>query len=273
MIHDHATDRVHFKPGQRLCAAPDWPAPDTNPGPKAPVPRPQASGSTPLRAHFDAGWPYLLAGALLVAAMMLIGPADDLAQIRLHRDRLAALESDAVARLKTYETFLEAIDEADPMLVRRLAAAQLNLVPETVQPIGLIGVELDAHVDHWIRETLPPAASVAPPVVKDSWLRRLADGPTRLWAILAGVVLIFIGLLPQSEAGEAAKEETHRRDRRDRGEDIDEDDGIEPQSVPAVHHPIVTEEGELIEADQEVEEDEEESPLVQVINISASSVW
>lgn len=229
--------------------------------------------SRPLPAlPFDAGWPYLLAGALLVAAVMLIAPADDLAQIRFHRDRLAALEADAVARLQAYETFLEAIDEADPMLVRRLAAAQLNLVPETVQPIGLMGVELDAHVDHWIRETLPPPTPTEPPVVKDSWLRRLANGPTRLWAILAGAVLIFIGLLPQSEAGEAEDEETYRRDRGERGEDIDDDDGIEPDPVPAVHHPIVTEEGELIAAEDATEADEEEAPLVQVVNISASSV-
>lgn len=218
--------------------------------------------------NLDAGWPYLLAGALLVAAVMLIAPADDLAQIRFHRDRLAALEADAVARLQAYETFLEAIDEADPMLVRRLAAAQLNLVPETVQPIGLMGVELDAHVDHWIRETLPPPTPTEPPVVKDSWLRRLASGPTRLWAILAGAVLIFIGLLPQSEAAE----DTHRGDRGERGEGIEEDSGIEPPDAPVVHHPIVTEEGELIDADEAVSEDEEEAPLVQFVSVSASSL-
>ncbi len=217
--------------------------------------------------RLDAGWPYLLAGAVLVAAMVLIAPADDLVQIRFHRDRLAALEADAVARLQAYETFLEAIDEADPMLVRRLAAAQLNLVPETVQPIGLMGVELDAHVDHWIRETLPPPTPTEPPVVKDSWLRRLASGPTRLWAILAGVVLIFIGLLPQSEA----VEEPHRGERRDRGEDVEEDDEVEPESLPAIHHPIVTEEGELIEADEVIEEGAEEAPLVQVVSVSPTS--
>lgn len=155
----------------------------------------------------DAGWLYLLAGAILIAAMVLIAPADDLAQIRHRRDRLVGLESDAIAKLQGYETFLEAIDEADPMLVRRLAAAQLNLVPESSKPIGLIGVELDAHVDHWIRETLPPPTRVQPPLVKDSWLRRLASGPTRLWAILAGAVLVFIGLLPQADAAPAA--ETH----------------------------------------------------------------
>lgn len=225
--------------------------------------------SRPLPAlPFDAGWPYLLAGALLVAAVMLIAPADDLAQIRFHRDRLAALEADAVARLQAYETFLEAIDEADPMLVRRLAAAQLNLVPETVQPIGLMGVELDAHVDHWIRETLPPPTPTEPPVVKDSWLRRLASGPTRLWAILAGAVLIFIGLLPQSEAAE----ETHRSDRPERREGTEEDDGVGPPAEAVAHHPIVTEEGELIAAEDATEADEEEAPLVQVVNISASSV-
>ncbi len=217
--------------------------------------------------RLDSGWPYLLAGAILVAAMVLIAPADDLAQIRFHRDRLAALEADAVARLQAYETFLEAIDEADPMLVRRLAAAQLNLVPETVQPIGLMGVELDAHVDHWIRETLPPPTPTEPPVVKDSWLRRLASGPTRLWAILAGIVLIFIGLLPQSEAGKAEGGATHRRE----GGEETEDDGVELAPMPTVHRPIVTEDGDLIEPDVAAEEEQDEAPFVQVISLSPTS--
>lgn len=258
---------------------------------------PDTSASQTGLRRVDAGWLYLLAGTALVSSMVLIGPADDLVQLRYRRDRLGALEDDAIAKLQAYETFLEAIDEADPMLVRRLAAAQLNLIPESSKPIGLIGTELDAHVDDWIIETLPPPMEVAPPQVKDSWLRRLSAGPTRLWAMLAGVILIFIGLLPQaettaevpadaqdeesleeqSELDEAMEWEVDSADGEYEYED-EEDDGDEEevdefedadQVEPAVaHRPIVDETGELLDPEDLGEED---APLVQVVTISASS--
>lgn len=245
--------------------------------------------------RLDAGWLYLLAGAALVSSMVLIGPADDLAQLRHRRDRLAGLESDAITRLQAYETFLEALDDADPMLVRRLAAAQLNLIPESVKPIGLIGVELDAHVDDWIHEALPPPTVVDPPQVKDSWLRRLAAGPTRLWTMLAGMLLIFIGLLPQADAAAPAADPLDEPaeaqvpnawaveiedDLTEAGEfdddwpadDEEHRDALEEvESAP--HHTrrqlIVSEDGELIDADDE--QDDDAPPRVQVVSVSASS--
>lgn len=252
---------------------------------------PDTSASQTGLRRVDAGWLYLLAGAALVSSMVLIGPADDLVQLRYRRDRLGALEDDAIAKLQAYETFLEAIDEADPMLVRRLAAAQLNLIPESSKPIGLIGAELDAHVDDWITETLPPPLDVAPPKVKDSWLRRLSAGPTRLWAMLAGVILIFIGLLPQAESASealAAADDEDRLEAQDELDDVmeweeqaaasdDEEgeehelDGFEGAGLverAISHRPIVTESGELLEPE---ELDEEAAPLVQVVTISASS--
>ncbi len=254
---------------------------------------PNTSASQTGLRRVDAGWLYLLAGAALVSAMVLVGPADDLVQLRYRRDRLGALEDDAIAKLQAYEAFLEAIDEADPMLVRRLAAAQLNLIPESSKPIGLVGAELDAHVDDWIIETLPPPTEVAPPKVKDSWLRRLSTGPTRLWTILAGVVLIFIGLLPQAEAAadlegevldgeslahqselddamarEEDTEEEEGEDDDDEEEEVDEFDDADLAAPVIAHRPIVTESGELLDPrdiDGEVE------PRVQVVTISASS--
>ncbi len=246
--------------------------------------------------RLDAGWLYLLAGAALVSSMVLIGPADDLAQLRHRRDRLAGLESDAISRLQAYETFLEALDDADPMLVRRLAAAQLNLIPENVKPIGLIGVELDAHVDDWILEALPPPTVVDPPQVKDSWLRRLATGPTRLWTMLAGMLLIFIGLLPQADRAAAtdprdeladalvsdamateSRADSEESDELDEGweaeEERNEEEFEDPDdSPPLPRRLIASEDGELISADDEEDEDDDHaSPRVQVVSVSASS--
>ncbi|GEM_PF-1523632 len=261
----------------------------------------QTSASQTGLRRVDAGWLFLLAGAALVSSMVLIGPADDLVQLQNRRDGLTAFETDAVAQLQGYETFLEAIDEADPMLVRRLAAAQLNLIPENVRPIGLIGVELDAHVDDWIHETLPPPTTVEPPRVKDSWLRRLSSGPTRLWAMLAGILLVFIGLLPQAETAAEAELEAsvaiedeltlatngevgEYEDQADEFDvdltDVDDKDDYENDDEsevdePTEEHPhrrlIVTETGELLDQEEDDGPDSHEPP-VQVVTISASSV-
>jgi len=159
-------------------------------------------GSTPRRAFMDAGWLFLLAGAALVVAVVLIPPADDLANLRHQRDRLEARLRHERDRLEAYGAFLEALESRDPALVRRLAAAHLNLIPENADPIAMIAESsdgLDAAVEDWIAGTLPPLDRPAAPDRKPSLLRRLATGPHRLWVMLAGVVSIFIGLLPRAE--------------------------------------------------------------------------
>lgn len=166
----------------------------------------QERSSVRFAPRLDAGWLFLSAGVILMASVALIGPLDDLALLRYRRDRLAALEQAATEQLEAYLVFLEAVEEEDPMLMRRLVAAQMNQIPATDEVVGMVGDELDAHVDHWIQSTLPGPAYVEPPIQPDSWLRKLSTGANRLWTLLAGAVLVFIGLLGRSTKTEEQSE-------------------------------------------------------------------
>lgn len=157
-------------------------------------------------AFADAGWLFILAGASIITAMVLIPPADDLSLLEGQRNRLESQLRMERSRLRAYWQFINALDDGEPTLVRRLAAAQLNLIPKNADPVALI-VEssdgLDASADDWIEQTLLDKSerNAKPDLnqnAKPSVLRRLATGPLRLWTMLAGVLCIFIGLLPRT---------------------------------------------------------------------------
>ena len=159
----------------------------------------------------DTGWLFILAGGVIVSAMLLIPPTDDLAQLQIQREQLQAQVNAEEHRAEAYQSFRDALENEDPMLVRRLAVSELNLIPDDVEPIAML-VEssdgLDASVDDWIEETLPKPNAIAiygsttgydrP---RETLLRKLATGPSRLWIMIAGVASIFIGLLPPMRSG------------------------------------------------------------------------
>jgi hypothetical protein len=211
--------------------------------------------------RIEAGWLYLSAGLVLIASVAIIGPLDDLAVIQYRRDRLAALERSSTDQLEAYLTFLEALEDEDPALLGRLVAAQMNRIPENEEPVGLIGTELDAHVDHWIQSSVRPVKVVAAPKLRQSWLRRLSTGEYRVWTLLAGAVMVFVGLLPRTrEVAESSETELAGGVPAE-----DEDDGakaetfVQPGTVrePVVHVASISPgrvgSGVLIEVEEEVE--------------------
>jgi hypothetical protein len=145
------------------------------------------------RIRIGAGWLYVLAGLGLCAAGMLVPARADLEDLRRQRDRLAGEKAIAEERVAAYESFLRLLEADDPALIRRLAAAQLNLVPEGETPV-LMAASRTATVTDWIDGNVraEPAAA-APP--RDTLLSRLVGGPGRLWVLAAGVVVVFVGLL------------------------------------------------------------------------------
>lgn len=147
----------------------------------------------------DSGWLYLISGAALLISAVLIPASDSLAVVRHQRDVIAAREEAVVDHLQSYSNFLDALRQEDPELIRRLAAAQLNLIPSNARPVAMFGNELDASVDNWIIASLPPARVVPAPFVKDSYLRRICTGDHRLWTIGISACLIFWGLLPRAK--------------------------------------------------------------------------
>jgi hypothetical protein len=143
--------------------------------------------------RLDAGWLYVLAGLALCAAGVLVPARRDLEDLRCQRDALADERSIGDERVHAYETFLRLLEEDDPALIRRLAAAQLNLVPADETPV-LMAASRTATVTKWIDENVQTRrAEVAPAPV--TLLGRLVGGRGRLWVLGAGIVVVFVGLL------------------------------------------------------------------------------
>lgn len=153
--------------------------------------------------YLDPGWLYMLGGIALLAATILIPAMDELAEVRLQRDRALAIETHKSLRLKSYEDYLAALTREEPSLVMALAASQLNQIPAGRTLI----------VDFPETRTLgTSSASVfgalepAPPKLPErqkinSILQRWTGSDTiRPWLLAAGAICVFIGLLPRGPA-------------------------------------------------------------------------
>jgi hypothetical protein len=143
--------------------------------------------------RFDPGWLFIAAGLAVCAAGLILPAQYDLQSLQTQLQLLQAEETQANARLKAHSDFIDQVDRAEPGLIRRLAATQLNLMPEGETPV-LLASAPPSPVTHWIesgvkldlRPPLPPT---------DSILSRLANGPHRLWMFAMGAMSVFIGLL------------------------------------------------------------------------------
>jgi hypothetical protein len=141
----------------------------------------------------DPGWPFVLAGLVLIASAVLVPATYDLWVMRAQLAHLDAQERENGARLDAYTRFVQALDSADPQLVRRLAASQLNLVPRGERPMIVAGSARRSPVE-WAELTVAPVRA-APEPFPDSLLSRLTLGRKGLWILGAGAMCVFLGLL------------------------------------------------------------------------------
>src|SRR5690606_28720128 len=133
--------------------------------------------------RLDAGWLFLVAGAALLVATVLIPAADDLAEARWHRDRAIAVEKYRAKRLENYSEFLDAIARQDRSLIVSLAATQLNKAPADRLPM-LDTTDVGTRSAS-VFPSLEPVFEAAPaPQRPESVLQRWAtDNRRRLWLI------------------------------------------------------------------------------------------
>ncbi len=143
--------------------------------------------------NIDAGWLFIIAGMTMIVAAMIIPP-----QMQLHdlEQRVASLrvqEHRSHERLRAYSDFLATLEEGDEVLIRRLVAAQLNLIPQNEQAV-LVAASASEPVTTWIETTVS-----VPPHRRDGYTRsRLVDlviGPDRQWVLGGSCVCLFMGLL------------------------------------------------------------------------------
>ena len=141
----------------------------------------------------DPGWLFTIAGLAVMVVSALLPAERDLHELRQQVAALEVRETFNEQRIAAYERFMHDLSERDPALVRRLAASQLNLMPEGEQPL-LMATSIEHTVSDWIEATVtPPAFTPVPP--PDTLLSRLADGSRRLWLMGGGAMVVFLGIV------------------------------------------------------------------------------
>ncbi|MEE2682189.1 MAG: hypothetical protein VX641_07450 [Planctomycetota bacterium] len=145
----------------------------------------------------DPGWPWLLAGVLLMVSAAVI-PSEQ----RLLREEAAVRQLEEERNhlrqvSETYVRFLDEVGRGEESLVRRLAAAQLGIVPEGAEPLVMLSGVTDPPT-RWIERAamvqLGQDQSTAD-ATADSMLVSILEGTGQLWIFGAALFLIFVGLL------------------------------------------------------------------------------
>lgn len=149
--------------------------------------------SGPVSIIFDPGWLFMLAGLALVAAAVLVPASYDLWVLRAQQQQLAAQEAENYKRLDAYSQFASSLQAADPQLVRRMAASQLNRMPKGETPLLLSTTANQTPLD-WVDASVQPVVANVTPF-PDSLLSRLTLGRKALWVAGAGVMCVFLGIL------------------------------------------------------------------------------
>jgi len=141
----------------------------------------------------DPGWLFIIAGLMMIASAMLIPPQMQLHSLRQKVGSLRVQEHRSHERLRAYSDFLATLEEEDAVLLKRLVAAQLNLIPQSEVPL-LVAASAAEPVTTWIESTVrvPPHAASEFPRTR---LVDLVTGPDRQWVLGGACVCLFMGIL------------------------------------------------------------------------------
>lgn len=143
--------------------------------------------------RIDPGWPFVIAGLLLLAAGILIPGHRELLELKGELLRQETREQAAFEQLRAYDEFLAGVRESSPEIVRRLAMAHLNKIPAGEDSL-LLTPGMNQTVGEWIESSIPDRTVVVPPY-PDTVLARWALGPGRLWMLGVAVMLLFVGFV------------------------------------------------------------------------------
>lgn len=212
--------------------------------------------------RLDPGWLFVTAGLVLCAAGILIPAQQSVEDLHAQLARLEQQHTLNRDRLQAHQTFLERLRHRDPSLMRRLAAAQLNLVRAGTTPV-LIASTRQATVTDWIVHSVEVARAPAPRLSEGrprrSWLSSLTAGSGRLWVIGAGVLVVFVGLLIDGRpAGEGRTRDPAAVPRRSRPKRPGVKSGVEWSGNGAEDEDDEWEEDENEDLDEEELDDDEE---------------
>ena len=145
----------------------------------------------------------MVSAAVVPSEQRLLREQAAVGQLEQERDRLYEV-------YETYSRFLDEVGRGEESLVRRLAAAQLGILPEGQQPLVILSGVTDPPT-RWIeRAALTHAPDPAPRPQSDrySLLVSMLDGTGQLWLFGTSLLLIFVGLL----LGPASEESAHEHE-------------------------------------------------------------
>lgn len=140
----------------------------------------------------DPGWIWIAVGLVTVFVATVVPAQRRLEQDRAELRRLQAAERRTYELLEAHDQFLSDLREGQPSLLRRLAAASLNRMPEGDEAWILSG-SIDQNPIAWIDSTIPVESP--PPPGRRSLLERLVGGRVGLWSTAFGVFCLFVGLV------------------------------------------------------------------------------
>lgn len=173
-------------------------------------------GSVWVRAAEAApGYLAVIAGAAVLSAMVLAPAHASLERTRWERAVMRVQAEHLSDLAERYRDFHEALEAGEPVLLERLAYAQLRLRPahkrslpaversqpgggETADASGVSARSLEdpADIHAWLSRPLPRVGrEIAPHRPAGTRLARLASGRSRVGLTVAGGVLVFGGLL------------------------------------------------------------------------------
>jgi hypothetical protein len=143
------------------------------------------------------GW-VLLAAGLLMAAVAMVTPAwleaNHLrAQVRIMDDQMSRMQTEQAS----YEQYVAALNQGDPLILQRLAWGELNLKPAGAQILAQpsnVGPASTARFESWLSGELQPT-DAPPSMIPDTMLVHWTSGSHRLWLGGAAAMLIAWGLL------------------------------------------------------------------------------
>jgi hypothetical protein len=139
------------------------------------------------------GWPFLIAGLMLIAATVLLPAQSDLRTALWQRDKALAAEQHAKARLDRYESALAAIDRGDPVIAEKLRVSVFGERAPREQRL----LPTRGEADTIFRDFEPPPPAEPILVQQESLLATWALGDrSRLWLIAAAGLCILIGVMP-----------------------------------------------------------------------------
>ncbi|MEL6328058.1 MAG: hypothetical protein AAFR38_00205 [Planctomycetota bacterium] len=156
-----------------------------------------AGGLRRVIASIEAGWLFLLAGIVLVAAVVLIPAAADLEAVRRERDLAMLVERHHEQRLDRHRALLDAIADDDSSVRRMIRRERLGGLDDRLGAALLPPAAEGRGARSLLASLEPPPLPYAETVRDPSLLERLSISDRgRVWLIGAGGLCLLLGLLP-----------------------------------------------------------------------------